>query len=346
MISSCLPFQAVVASIHNAASGGDGWQHSTDQAPYFLYEKGSGNTIVEYKEGYQDEVFNDQTTACLWKQVQQFTDLDTDVLLAMMAHLIKCPEEDGSTWFFASTFLDYRGVKPRMQADTPGGAKRRAGHRQEDLADVGKSVDRIGKIWMTISQFIEEETAGATSRRKRRSRCQYSHRGRLLCIEEAWTQRELDTDEPGMEIGWKIRAGSWLKIFLESPNRQVAYLCQKTLQYDPYREHWEKRLSRYFLFHLRMNARGSSVVFNREIGKLLKELSLPIEEERPQRTRDRFEKALNKLVEDRQLDAWQYKAEGQLPARHWLGTWLKQNITVYVAPTKHLTVEQEDEERA
>jgi hypothetical protein len=129
-----------------------------------------------------------------------------------------------------------------------------------------------------------------------------------------------------------MRAGAWLKTFLESPNRQVAYLCQKTLQYDPYREQWEKRLSRYFMFHIRMNARGSRAMFNREIGKLLKELSLIIDERFPQRTRDRFEKALTRLVEDRQIDAWLYKAEMQLPARNWLGTWLEQSITVYVAP--------------
>jgi hypothetical protein len=36
MISSCLPFQAVVSSIHNAASGADKWHHPNDQAPYFL----------------------------------------------------------------------------------------------------------------------------------------------------------------------------------------------------------------------------------------------------------------------------------------------------------------------
>ena len=346
MISSCLPFQAVVSSIHNAASGADKWQHPTDQAPSFLYQKDSGNTIIEYKGGQKDEVFNDQTTAFLWQQVQQFTDLDNDVLLAMIAHLIKCAEKDGSTWFFASNFLDYRGVKPIMKHDTPSGHARRAGHRQKDIAEVGKSVERIGNIWMIINQVIEEETAGATSRRKRRKRKEYSHRGRLLCIEEAWTQRELATNEPGIEIGWKMRAGSWLKVFLESPNRQVAYLCQKTLQYDPYREHWEKRLSRYLMFHLRMNAGGSSVMFNREIGKLLKELSLPIDERFPQRTRDCFEKALTKLVEDRQIDAWQYKAEVQLPTRNWLGTWLEQSITVYVAPTKPIPVEQEDEARA
>jgi hypothetical protein len=345
MISSCLPFQAVVSSIHNAASGADKWQHPTDQAPSFLYQKDSGNTIVEYKEGQQDEVFNDQTTAFLWQQVQQFTDLDNDVLLAMIAHLIKCAEKDGSSWFFASNFLDYRGVQPRMQADTPGGTKRRAGHRQEDIAEVGKSVDRIGNIWIAISQFLEEETASAASKRKRRKRKEYTHRGRLLSVDEAWTQRELDTDDSGLEIGWRMRAGAWLKTFLESPNRQVASLCQKTLQYDPYREQWEKRLSRYFMFHLRMNARGSSVAFNREIGKLLKELSLFLEEERPQRTRDRFEKALNRLVEDRQIDAWKYKEDIHLPARNWLGTWLEHSITVYVAPAKQLSAEQGQHER-
>ena len=319
---------------------------NNDQAPYFVYQKDRGTMIVEYKQGHPDEVFNDQTTAYLWQQVQQFTDLDIDVLLAMMAPLIKCQEKDGSACFFAFTFLDYRGVKPMMKQDRPSGHARRAGHRQKDLAEVGKSVERISHLWITIDQVIEEETGSASSRRRRRKRKEYSHRGRLLSIEEAWTQRELNADEPGMEIGWKIRAGSWLKIFLESPNRQVAYLCQKTLQYDPYRQQWEKRLSRYFMFHIRMNAGGSSVVFNREIGKLLKELSLPIEEEKPQRTRDRFEKALTQLVEDRQIDAWHNKQQVPLPARHWLGTWLEQSITVSVAPTKHLPGEQEDEETA
>jgi hypothetical protein len=48
---------------------------------------------------------------------------------------------------------------------------------------VGKSVERIGDLWMTIHQVIEEEVATATSRRKRRKRKEYSHRGRLLCKE-------------------------------------------------------------------------------------------------------------------------------------------------------------------
>jgi hypothetical protein len=56
------------------------------------------------------------------------------------------PLKYGSTWFFASNFLDYRGVKPIMKQDTPSGHPRRAGHPQKDLAEVGKSVDRIGKI--------------------------------------------------------------------------------------------------------------------------------------------------------------------------------------------------------
>jgi hypothetical protein len=121
----------------------------------------------------------------------------------------------------------------------------------------------------------------------------------------------------------------------------VAYLCQKTLQYDPYRQLWEKRLSRYFMFHGRLNTRaGGGAIFNREIGPLLNELSLDIEEGRPQRTRDRFEKALNTLVEDGQINGWKYKEEIQLPARGWLPTWLSQMVTITIAPMKRLTQKQ------
>ncbi len=334
--AACLPIQAVVASIQDAKSVVSQWQRSEDHAPFFHYEKPKGTAIVEYKTGEKNEVFDDKTTASLWRQVKQFSDDDADVVLALFAHLIRPSESDGTAWFLASQYLDYRGIKPRMQIDAPGGRKRRAGHRPEDIKAVGESIGRIENIWITLHQWIDETASG----KKKRKRTEYTHKGRLLMVEEVYTQKELpdgDTDgDPGMEIAWRIRPGSWLRTFLENPNRQVANLCQKSLQYDPYREQWEKRLSRYFMFHGHINTHGGGGVFNREIGKLLQETSLSVEKDNPQRTRNRFEKAMGVLVTDKIIQEWDYTESFSLPSKGWVATWLDQKITIHIAPTKLL----------
>ena len=334
--AACLPIQAVVASIQDAKSVVTQWQQSEDHAPFFHYEKPKGTAIVEYKTGEKNEVFDDKTTASLWRQVKQFSDDDADVVLALFAHLIRPSESDGTAWFLASQYLDYRGIKPRMQIDAPGGRKRRAGHRPEDIKAVGESIGRIENIWITLHQWIDETASG----KKKRKRTEYTHKGRLLMVEEVYTQKELpdgDTDgDPGMEIAWRIRPGSWLRTFLENPNRQVANLCQKSLQYDPYREQWEKRLSRYFMFHGHINTHGGGGVFNREIGRLLQETSLELNQRNPQWTRNRFEKAMSVLVADKIIQEWDYAEGFSLPSKGWLATWLDQKITIHIAPTKLL----------
>ena len=326
-----LTIQAIINAQQNAASGGDRWQHPEGHPPFYVHKTKAGATIVEYIQN-RNETLNDVTTASLWAQVRESSDLDSDVLLGMFAHMIKCPaESDGSVWFFADNMLDYRGVQPRMKADTPGGKKRRAGHRPEDRLEIGHCVDRATNIWLTIDQYIYEEQP--KSKRKQGKRRQYTHQGRLLSVDEIWYQRELDidTNAPNIPIGWRIRPGDWLRTFLESPDRYVAWLCQRTLQYDPYREQWEKRLSKYFMFHMRMNAAGGGK-FNRKIGPLLSELSLPINRRDPERTKQRFEKAMNRLVSDRQIDDWAYAEKIDYKARGWVETWLTNKITVYIAP--------------
>ncbi len=84
------------------------------------------------------------------------------------------------------------------------------------------------------------------------------------------------------------------------------------------------------LGHFRMNARSGA--FNREIGKLVETLSLPINQRFPERTRQRFEKAMNRLKEDCQIDGWEYDTTINYPARGWLPTWLEQKIRIYIAP--------------
>ena len=90
------------------------------------------------------------------------------------------------------------------------------------------------------------------------------------------------------------------------------------------------------MFHGHINTHGGGGTFSREMSKLLQEISLSVEKDNPKRTRGRFEKAMNTLVEDKIIQEWHYEEAISLPAKGWLPTWLEQKITIHIASTKGL----------
>ena len=94
---------------------------------------------------------------------------------------------------------------------------------------------------------------------------------------------------------------------------------------------WEKRLARYLTFQMRTNT-GTEIT--RAIRDMLEELHLPRNETNPEKTRQRFEKAMNRLRDDQVITHWQYE-ENTLPAeRKWLDTWLSHLVTISASPLK------------
>jgi hypothetical protein len=114
----------------------------------------------------------------------------------------------------------------------------------------------------------------------------------------------------------------------------VARVLQQALRYDPYHERWEKRLARYFTFHLRIGRKGGDPL-PRRIGAVLDELRLSISRRNPSVSRERFEKAMDRLVADGVVGGWGYSARAKatlakLPARGWLKDWLGCTVEVRV----------------
>lgn len=336
-IPSSLPIQAVLAAYSNAASGASQWrQPAPDRPPTFQYERPAGTTALEVRPEGAEAVLSESTIRSLWEQVRRFSDLDGDAFLAALAQAMAAPaDEDGYVWITGSQVLDYRGIRPIMKRE--GATARRAGHRQEDLADVAACFGRMSNTWVTIRQSIEE--ARSSGKRKRPTKRLYTHQSRLMQIAEVIQQHELSgeqqasaTSGSSIAIAWRYQPGTWLKPFLEGPNRQMTWLFQQVLRYDPHNEQWEKRLARYFMFHLRINSAGGGAAIVRRIGTLITELSLPVDQRNPGRTMQRFERAMEQLQRDQQIDSWQY-VEGNpaLPPRGWLETWLSWSVRVSVA---------------
>lgn len=317
------PFITTVESIQNAASGASRWQGKSKQPPYYIRQTAKSSTTIEYGREDAQQIFTDRAILNLWRDVREFSDCDADLLLYIFSAIIRETNGAGSVWIWASHFLDQRGIKPMMKRER--GRTRRAGHRTEDFATIDQAIYRLSGLWINIEEIIQTGNKG-----KKRV---YRHKGRVLVVVEIWSQQTLSAEEETAErlpIAWKIRAGDWLVEYLKAP-RYVAFLYQKSLQYDPVRERWEKRLSRYFLFFLRINAKHGAATLVREVGELLQANSLPLDRRNPYKTRHHFERSMDRLVTDGHIDAWEYEpdSQSQLPLKKWLGYWLTWRIRIF-----------------
>ena len=346
LVTGALPVQAALAAYSNAQSGGGQWKEDQRQLPTFTYAKGEGTTHVQVRPHDLNAVLDDSTVTALWQQVRQFSDLDGDVFLAMLAQAIATPpDEQGCVWIKGTQILDYRGIKPKMH-QTKGGRKRQAGHRPDDLADISVCIGGMSNTWLEVRQWIGDDETGAPGRGRKKARKRlFSHESRLVNITDTIYQYEIqfggapglrpsrDDSKAPVAIAWRYQFGSWSDPFMKGPNRQIAWLLQQVLGYDPYHETWEKRLARYFTFHMRMNAAGGGVSIVREVGSLIGELSLPVDYRNPEKTKQRLERAMNRLVDDGQIDDWAYLEDiAQLPPRKWIEVWLTYTIQVHAAP--------------
>ncbi len=323
-VPSCLAVQGILTAIHHAYPQAAGWTLSRDGHPSFTFAKRAG-TIVTSLSPPHDAPRAGETLASLWQTTKELTDLDGDVLLAALCQaMARAPNAtQGAIWLTADAVLDYRGITPKTHRDGP--FRQRAGHRAQDRAQIAASMERLDRLRV---QLCEVEVMEPQPHGKPR-RASYTHESKILVIEE----RLLRDGEP---IAWRYVPGPWLTPFLTSPNRQVAVLMQQALRYDPYRQRWEKRLARYFTFHLRMDARNGRPLVRR-IGPLLDELHLPVDRRHPERTRVRFETALQRLARDGVIGAWDYTPEAHdtlatLPSRGWLERWQDMSIAVTAAP--------------
>jgi hypothetical protein len=322
LVPSAFPLQGTLAAFHNAQEGG--WPRDAQGQPYYPFVQPQGTVYVTLGAPVgEPEPIGAAAREALWAQFKGLGDLDADVLLAGLVQWIRSRDADGYSWITGPAVLDYRGIRPRMQPDQPDGKRYRAGHRADDLAAVAACFERLRLVYLDLVNVeIREPPRG---RRKPRL-TRYSLKTELLHVPNILTQRHLDGREH--RVAWQYRPGQWLGRYLEPPNEQLALLMQTTLRYDPYRERWEKRLAKYFLFHLRIGAKGGASPLRRNVGAVVWELGLAeaFDRRNPERTAKRFEGAMDRLRDDGHIGGWGFTDESRRwwarrPARGWLEAW-------------------------
>jgi hypothetical protein len=327
--------EAALMAISDAHDGAKGWRKH-NELPAYLHKRETSVTAVTIRPDHPgDQNLNTDTVGKqLWNRITKYSDIDGDVLLAMLAQVVAVgPDQKGGTWITLQAVLDYRGILPKRHKMNEPDKYRDAGHRPEDMRVIAEAVERLREMHLTVQTWREPRKAGG----RRRKVTQESY---LLLISDFLLQTMEGQQRPGekpLQIAWYYRPGESLGIPI-GKNTKVAWLLQQTLHYDPYHQKWEKRLSRYFMFQLRINTSFGGTSIKRSIREILQETGLitELDREHPNRNRVHFEQVMRLLQHEGHISDWgeaaYLAAKDRLPSRDYLDAWLAFELDITAAP--------------
>lgn len=258
----------------------------------------------------------------MWQQREELSDLDADALDALSAiWLAQARSVNDDAIADVDELLAMRGIQPKKS-----GQGRRGGYRPEQRAQMLQALSHIQNIWLDMAEVDVYEDTG--KRKKRRTK--QAIQSRPFVITDRMGQIRLDGY---MDVQKFIfRPGKVFARFLMREGRQTALLSAKALHFDPYRQKWEKRLTRYLSWQWRTQAYNGQYMRPYRVATLLEQVGEAIDKNAPSRTRERFEKALDTLQSEGVIGAWQYDRwdEDAADKRGWAKRW--EQATVLIEP--------------
>ena len=261
-------------------------------------------------------------TTRMWQQRAELSDLDADALDALCAlwlYQARTPQEDAVAE--VDELLALRGLHAKRD-----GHGRRGGYEPEQRTAMLQALAHLQNLWLDMSALEVYDVT--PSGKRRRTPTRQAVRSRALTITDLFGQTRLDG---GFDLHkFLFRPGTVFAHFLFGPGRQTALLAVRALRYDPYRQTWEKRLARYLSYQWRCKAQGGRYWQPFRVASLLDAMGVELDRRDPARTRARLEKALETLLQDLLITAWQYERwdETWATRRGWGQHWLHATILI------------------
>jgi hypothetical protein len=319
-IPSTLGERAILAFIYSAPDPAKVKIRSDNRA-VFTYRQPQGTVDVSRRDWEGANISMEEVAKEAYAALSQYDDLTADVFLALIAHWAERRDRTGHTWVTADAIIEERNLVPKTKLE--GGKRYKAGHRAEDRAAILRCVEQLEGLWITLHSVEVHEGFG-----KKRKAKKLNLEARYFVIDQRITQDELDRSSapPPQVVAWRYKLGESAEAL--AADRQFTFLARQVLQYDHARRIPEKRLGRYFTFHHQIAKRTA---VSRRIKDLFEQCSLSCDSSRPERTKERFVEAMNRLQNDGVIGKWSYAnghREAKLPPRKWFDTWVEWVITV------------------
>jgi len=333
VVSSAGPYRAVQEGVAEGLNGMD-WptpekryfnrRHRTKDLDAELQVRPEDGQLPIYPTPEELKQWQDKVTAKL-KQMNDETVDCLDVVTAKWLDQARHPEEGIN--LNVNELLQARGLKPR----------RTGGYDQKARQKMAQHVETLGTLWLKIHEATRWETVFESGKKKRVQRTD-TMESRVLDISLRKESTLRGWDAAGGDVqyfSWRLKPGLALLPWVAGDNRQLAWLSTKALQYDPYKQKPEKRLLRYLSWQWRIRRNEGNLLQTFTTRTLLEGIRLRRDPNNPIKTKDRLEKALDTLLEDKLINAWQYDGwdESRWTSDGWAG-WT--DARVLIEPPQHI----------
>ena len=245
----------------------------------------------------------ERLTQLMWRQRGELADLDADTLDALSAiWLYQARDANAAAVANVDDLLSLRGL-----ARHRGGAGRRGGYRDHQRTAMLQSLTHIQNLWLTMAALDTYDGFTARPTPRRGKPVTRVIQSRAFVMTDLLGQLRLDGFVDVEKF--VFRPGEVFAHFLSGPGRQTALLSAKALAYDPYRQTWEKRLTRYLSWQWRCAAHAGDYLQPFAVATLLSAVGHPATPRRLTWQRARLEKALDTIQHDAVIATWQYAQE-------------------------------------
>ena len=205
-------------------------------------------------------------------------DLTADVLDIISAEWLKqASHPEAMVVLTADDFLRHRGINPKK-----GGTGRRGGYHNHLRQEIARHIDILTNTWIRV--FEREVTVVSEGKRgPERKRVKWAGESRAIIVSS-----RVGPVNPSGDIeprAWKIRPGDVFAQFLIGPGRQTALVSQMALHYDPYRQYWEKRITRFLAYLWRIRGGRNDYLAPISVEALLQGAGLQISNRNPKKSR-------------------------------------------------------------
>lgn len=260
----------------------------------------------------------------MWYLVQSMDDLTADCWDALVSQWVaEARSPDAKVWVSVDQVLGYRGLASHRTGS-------RGGYTAQQRAAVTESLLRIMSMRLQVlsMEVLEEQDDGNGGRRFLPVRRQVGGPALEVGLDLSQTDFLGRTEIKAL----LVRPGEMFARYYMGAGRPVALLSQKALSYQPYREIWEKRLTRYFAYSWDRRSHLGVARQQHTVAELLEAVHQQMHPTRPDDTKERLEKALRRLTDDGVIASWDYVSEtwneSARPRRQWVSGWLEALVEV------------------